>query len=153
MKPTFFDFDLFPIPERAQPKNTMLGAGEKDIWIWYEADETEQREMESFLAKVFGAAQINLAQSTKYICLTKEESISFSQVEGAGKAQFVFLFGVDGKRLGLHFSLLPYQPVVFNGATYVFIDAISDIFEERKAGKKEKSGQLWRTLKHCFGIE
>lgn len=152
MNPTFFDFQLFPVPEQAQPKNSVKGAGDQGIWIWYEAETGQQAEIESFLAKVFGAAKIDLAQQTKYSCLTKEESISFRHIEGSGEAKFVFLFGISGKRLGLHFQLHPYQPVHFGTTTFILADSIADIFEERQSGGKEKSGQLWRTLKACFNL-
>ena len=98
------------------------------------------------------SAAIDLAQQAKHICLTKEESISFSRVEGSKTAKFVFLFGVSGKRLGLHFQLHPYQPVHFGTTSFILTDSIADIFEERQAGGKEKSGQLWRTLKACFHV-
>jgi hypothetical protein len=150
LKPTFFDFHLFPVPESVLPKNTVKGAGEEEVWIWYEAGKAEQSEMESFLTNVFGAAKIDLAQHTRYTCLTKDESISFSQIKGADSARFVFLFGVDAKRIGLHFDLQPYHPVKFGEATYVLADPITEIFEERQAGKKEKSGRLWHALKSCF---
>lgn len=152
MNSTFLDFDLFPVPERAQPQNNIKGAGEKGIWIWYEAGEAQQPEMESFLAKVFGAARIDLAQHANYICLTTNETISFSQVGDSNNAKFVFLFGISGKRLGLHFRLPPYQPVNFGSTTYISADDIREIFEERQAGKKEKSGKLWRALKTCFNV-
>jgi hypothetical protein len=152
LKSTFLDFHLFPVPEQAQPKNGVKGAGDKGIWVWYEAEVAQQEEIEGFLAKVFGAAKIDLAQQAKHICLTKEESISFSRVEGSKTAKFVFLFGVSGKRLGLHFQLHPYQPVHFGTTSFILTDSIADIFEERQAGGKEKSGQLWRTLKACFHV-
>ncbi len=152
MNSTFLDFHLFPVPEQAQPKNGIDGAGAQGIWIWYEAEAAQQSEMAGFLAKVFGAAKIDLAQQAKHICLTKEESISFSRVEGSKTAKFVFLFGISAQRLGLHFQLHPYQPVQFGSTTFVLADSIADIFEERQAGGKEKSGQLWRTLKACFNV-
>ncbi|MEQ8703543.1 MAG: hypothetical protein RIC19_06475 [Phaeodactylibacter sp.] len=152
MKPTFFDFHLFPVPEGAQPRNAIKGAGGKDVWIWYQAETAQQAEMEDFLIKVFGAAKIDLAQHTRYICLTKQESISSSQLEGSSTAKFVFLFGIDGKRLGLHFQLPLYRPVVMGETAFIQVDDIAEIFEERKAGKKEKSGHLWRTLKACFNV-
>jgi hypothetical protein len=149
---TFFDFHLFPVPEQAQPINGISGAGNQGIWVWYEAEAAQQAEMEGFLAKVFGAAKIDLPQQAKHICLTKEESISFSRLEGHKTAKFVFLFGISGRRLGLHFQLHPYQPVHFGSTTFILTDSIADIFEERQAGGKEKSGQLWRTLKACFHV-
>jgi len=47
--------------------------------------------------------------------------------------------------------LIP-PPVQFGSTTFVLADSIADIFEERQAGGKEKSGQLWRTLKACFNV-
>lgn len=152
MNSTFLDFHLFPVPEDRPSKFFTKGLGEKGIWIWYHANQAEQSEMESFLGNIFSAAQIDLAQDTRCGCLTKQETFSFSQLEGGSSAEFVFLFGIDAKQIGLHFYLQPYHPVSFNGTVFVLADAIADIFEERQAGKKEKSGQLWRILKSCFKI-
>lgn len=152
MNPTFFDFHLFPVPDTFRLEERASGAGEKGIWIWYQASKQDQPEIEHFMNKVFSAAGIDLAQDTRFICLTSEETISFSQIAECRNARFTFLFGVSGNRLGLHFQLTRYQPVQFGKTAFILADPISDIYEERQAGKTEKSGQLWRTLKACFTV-
>ena len=152
MNPTFFDFHLFPVPEHASPQNPVNGEGEKDVWIWYEAENGQQTAIEAFLSKVFGAAKVDLARHTRYVCLTKHEAIGFSQIPGSKEAKVVFLFGVKGDRLGLQFQIQPYHPVAFGGTTYIMVDDISEIQEERRLGKKEKAGQLWQILKSYFNV-
>ncbi len=152
MKPTFLDFPLYAVPDPSQTPAAPRGAGKRDIWALFDPAPEDPAEIENFLAKVFGAAKVDFEQDTKYISLTSSVPISFSQFPDAVGAKYVFLFGIEGQRVGLHFQLPPYQPVRFGSAVYLMADPIAAIYRERQEGGKAMSGKLWKALQHCFGL-
>ena len=146
------DFPLYAVPDPDQPLVVPRGAGKRGIWVFFEPAAEDPAEIKNFLAKVFGAAKVDFEQDTYYISLTKGAPISFSQFSQAEDAKYVFIFGIEGHRIGLHFRLPAYQPVRFGSAVYLMADSIAAIYQERKDGGKAMSGKLWKALQHCFNL-
>ncbi len=89
-------------------------------------------------------------QEAYTIELTAGEAISLPRQPWLKSSSYVLIFGVQTHQLGLGFQLPAYQPIVFQGKTYLWSDALAAIAEERRQGGKKMSGQLWQALKTLF---
>lgn len=145
----FFDFDLFVVPERTQNTKTLQGKGERGIFIVYEPNE-ELIELPGFLSKVLQAVKIDMDKDIYLLPLGPGSSFSFSALCGEKEINHIISFGIPAKRLGLHFNYQLYSPHGFNNRTFLFVDPLQAIFEERQAGGKRMSGALWKVLKTLF---
>lgn len=149
MNNQFFDFDLFVVPTRKQNTKIHHGNGEKGIFIIYESKE-EEVDLTNFLAKVLQAAKIDINKDIFLVSLKPDELLDFSAFCHERQIKHVLSFGIAPKRLGLHLNHQLYMPFLFNQRTFLFVDSLPAIFEERQEGGKRMSGALWKALKEVF---
>lgn len=151
LKTNFLDFPLFPLPGEVLPEGRLQGEGQKNLLALYEAATAdEQAQLLDFLGKVLGAAKVDLHQDARFYSLTSGESLSFARCLRPLRPRVVLLFGISGERLGLRFPLPLYEIQDIAGIQFMAAHPLSSIWEERQAGGKEKSAQLWRALKILF---
>ena len=94
--------------------------------------------------------KISLKEDILLLKLTKGENISFASLSRAYPLQYVLLFGINPQQLGLQLLLPPGQAVPFGPAVFLHTYSLMEIFEERNAGQRPKSAELWRSLKQLF---
>ncbi|MBX2877045.1 MAG: hypothetical protein KTR30_33305 [Saprospiraceae bacterium] len=145
----FLDFELFASPDKQLQPSDLSGKGSRGIFIAYEAD-TAEKERLDYLKKILAAAKIDLDQDVNALALDAETSIQLNRSAFATAPQYILLFGVKPKQLSLNFQLPTYSPVSYQGTTYLCVDSLATIQEERMAGKNQKAGALWLALKQIF---
>jgi hypothetical protein len=103
-------------------------------------------EQEDYLKKIIGAAKLNLLED----CLILRGSLdtkfpSVANLKTAHLIQKAVLFGINPLDLGLNLVIPPYQPTVFGGTTFLFVDKLSVV-----EGSKERRAALWACLQRLF---
>jgi len=151
LNPSFLDFTLYPVPDEDWPAERVQGDGKNDILLLYQIEkEDDAAELAAFLDRILSAVKMDRKQEAYTIELTAGEAISLPRQPWLKSSSYVLIFGVQTHQLGLGFQLPAYQPIVFQGKTYLWSDALAAIAEERRQGGKKMSGQLWQALKTLF---
>lgn len=145
----YLDFELFATPERQLTASDLRGDGQRGIFIAYEVDEAEDKRLD-YLKKILAAAKIDLDRDASYLPLKAEDLIHLNTEIFPQPLSQVILFGIQPEQLCLNFQLPPYQPISYQNITFLLIDTLGVIQEERLAGKSQKAGALWLALKHIF---
>jgi hypothetical protein len=100
---------------------------------------------EAFLAKVLAAAQLDLEQDTLRFGLGASDRLDVAALLRARPAQHILVFGIAPEHIGLRLDTHPYQWLHFQGANWLFADALSTLEPDRA-----KKGLLWAALKANF---
>lgn len=145
----YLDFELFASPDKQLQSSDLAGKGGRGIFIVYEADSSEQAQLD-YLEKILAAAKIDMEQDVNILAVPPDGSIQLNPTAFSSTPQYILLFGVKPKQLGLNYQLPTYHPVTYQGATYLWVDSLATIQEERLAGKNQKAGALWLALKQIF---
>lgn len=145
----FLDFELFASPDKQLQSSDLTGNGGRGIFIAYEIDATEKKRLE-YLKKILAAAKIDMEQDVTTLSIQSGESIFLNAGAFSTAPRYTILFGVHPRQLSLNFQLPTYTPVTYQGMTYLWVDSLSTIQEERLAGKNQKAGALWLALKQIF---
>lgn len=145
----FKDFKIFVVPETNTQLKRIKGNNQSGLIIVWESKE-ESEEIESFLAKILSAVQLDLSKDSSLIQLQPNEKMQLSQIKKTYPSKYLISFGLEPKRLGLHFDIVPYKALQHQEIIYLFADDLIDIYEERQAGGKQKSGALWKALQAIF---
>lgn len=150
MKSSFFDFTLIGAPKELLGSEFVLsGQNEKHILIlidWEEGSET----LKPFLEKILAAVNLQLDTDTLLLSTTMGGIIGFNDLRQKYDIKYVLLFGFLPSQVGLHFTLPSYSPTHFKACTFLHVDPLKVIYEERQQGGKQKSGALWKCLKSIF---
>lgn len=150
----YLDFDLIKQPDASEEA---VHIGSSDLLVIYLDGEGRKAFLDSIL-KAAGFDAINEQVSTirpKAANQDLDLSILLSRL-GAdaalsdAKIKRIMVFGVPPKKLGLHFQISNYAPVVVNGKTYLLADDLETIKAEKEAGNTQKAGALWRAVKAAF---
>ena len=149
MNSKFKDFKIFAVPETNKLLKRLKGDNQSGVLIVWESVE-ESEEIEAFLAKILSAVQLDLKRDSSLIQLHPNEKMRFTQVKDKLSSKYLISFGIQPGRLGLHFENQPYQFIQHQDVTYLFADNLMEIYEERQAGGKQKSGALWKALQAIF---
>lgn len=144
MKTTFLDYQIFPTPELSKFSAQLEGENERQVLVGFFDEQSVERE--DYLKKIIGAAKLNLLED----CLILRGSLetkfpSFVQMQNAHSIQKAVLFGIKPSDIGLNLEIPPYQPIVFNNCTFLFVDKISII-----EPSKERRAALWACLQRMF---
>lgn len=145
----YLDFDLYAKPERQLKATDLSGQGQAGIFIVYDPGVNAADNL-AYLKKILAAAKIDLDNDTYCLALSKEEQLQLDKRQFAHEIKHVLLFGVQPKQLSLNFILPPYQVKLYQKETYLIVDALELIQEERQAGNNKKAGALWLALKQIF---
>jgi hypothetical protein len=144
LKTSFLDYQIFPTPELSKFSAQFEGANTRQVLVGFFDEQSIERE--DYLKKIIGAAKLNLLED----CLILRGSLetqfpSFIQIKNAHPVQKVVLFGIKPSDIGLNLEIPPYQPIVFNNCTFLFVDKISII-----EPSKERRAALWACLQRMF---
>lgn len=149
MEVDIFDFEILDIAETSAIAARCTGHNAKKVLIVFQSQENEA-ELQSFLAKVLAAAQLNLEQDVSLLIIKPGEKFSFIQLCQVFDIETLIAFGIPSPHLGIHLQIILYALVQHENRTYVFVDDLQQIFEERQQGGKRMSGELWQALKALF---
>ncbi len=144
MKTSFLDYQIFPTPELNEFSGQLTGTNARQVLVGFFDEQSDERE--AYLTKIMSAAKLNLSED----CLILRGSLdtrfpSFAQMHQANAFKQAVLFGIKPSDLGLNLEIPPYQPVVFNHCTFLFVDKISAI-----EPSKERRAALWTCLQRMF---
>ena len=145
----YLDFDLYAKPERLFKATDLSGLGQAGIFIVYDPGQASNNNLD-YLKKILGAAKIELENDTYFVALSHEEELQLDKRQFPTEIKYILMFGVQPKQLSLNFILPPYQVKVYQGETYLVVDALGLIQEERQAGNNKKAAALWLALKQMF---
>ena len=98
-----------------------------------------------FLEKILEAIQLDLIQDTLFINIKSEEVPAFQEIR-KNKLQSLILFGIPPEEMGIRLQINRYQILNHQDIKILWADDIKAIYEERQAGGKQMSGQLWKAL-------
>lgn len=149
MEIPFLNFDLIDFADSATIINRCKGRNEQKTLVVFQTSETEE-ELLAFLEKVLAAAQLDLATDILSLILTPGEKFSFIDLCHFFDIQSLLVFGIKPEQLGIHFQIVPYELLRYEGRNYVFLDDLQLIYDERQQGGKRMSGELWKVLKTLF---
>jgi hypothetical protein len=144
LKTTLLDYQIFPTPELSEFSAQLEGQNTCQILVGFF---DEQRvEDEDYLKKIIGAAKLNLLED----CLILRGSLdtkfpSFAQMTAHYPIQKAVFFGIKPSDLGLNLVIPLYQPTVFSGSTFLFVDKLAVI-----ENSKERRAALWACLQRLF---
>ncbi len=145
----YLDFELFASADKQLQSSDLKGKGGRGIFIAYELS-SSQKERLDYLNKILAAAKIDMEQDVNILAVPPESSIQLKTTAFNSTPRYVLLFGVKPQQLGLNYVLPTYNPVTYQGTTYLWVDSLASIQEERLAGKNQKAGALWLALKQIF---
>jgi hypothetical protein len=137
---------LFAIPENDQFEDRLLGANAKQLLLLFDAGDKVE-ELQSFLAKILQAIQLDLLRDALQLRLLPHESLQLAAVLHNRNCHVAIIFGHPLSQLGLHLELPLYYPTLHQGITYLLTDPLLDIQQERQNGGKKMSGALWSALR------
>lgn len=149
MNTSFFDFKLFAIPENDNSSERCIGENAKHLLLLYHPGE-QQEELQSFLAKILQAIQLDLQKDALQLPINTDESIQLAAIANTKKCRTVIIFGHSLAQLGLHLELPLYYPTLHQGITFLLTDPLLSIYQERQNGGKKMSGALWSALREIF---
>lgn len=144
-----FDVEIIDFQEVETIVARCTGENAKKVLLIFQKTEN-QEELKAFLGKVLSAVQLDFEKETLLLSITKEEKFNFIQLCQLHDIQILIAFGIKPQQLGLHFHTSPYDRVQHEQRTYVFVDDLPLIYEERQQGGKQMSGKLWHTLQGLF---
>lgn len=155
----YLDYELIRQPISPEGDDELMKIGSSDLLVVYPAGD----ERTVFLNAILKAAGFDaVPEQVSTLCPADERAdIDLSTLllrpiaNQAGqvcqpKIRRIMVFGISGKRLGLHFLIPNYAPIVVNDKTYLFADDLSVIQSEKAAGNARKAGALWQAVKAAF---
>lgn len=145
----YLDFDLFAASEHKLNKEDLSGQGEAGILIAFEPGQQAESSL-GYLEKILKAAGIDMKSDAFTVSVSSEQQFRLDPLELPENIRYFLLFGVHPRQLSLHFVLKPYHPTQYNGITYLKVDALTVIQQERAAGNNQKAGLLWQALQQIF---
>lgn len=149
MNTSFFDYKVFVPGESAEQQQKLLGKHAKGLLLLFVTHE-QQAELLDFLKKILSAVQFDLEEDTAYLDINATAAVNVASLAGINSSKMVICFGFALPQLGFHFEIPNYYPFKHQGVTYLFVDDLLAIYEERQAGGKKLSGALWKCLQEMF---
>lgn len=140
----FTDKDIiYRIPESGGGKKARGGFGKRIVILLL--DEPDFPESDTFLQKIFTAAQINLEKDVLLVMADASGPMHFLPIVKDKHPERLLVFGFMPDTLGLHAEIPLYQPVVFYGVEFLFAEALSVL-----APDKNRKSRLWQALQQLF---
>lgn len=149
MNTSFFDYKVFVPGDTATQAQKLRGAHAKGLFLLF-AQHEQEAELLDFLKKILSAVQFDLDLDTAYLVGNASEPINVASLAAINSSKTVICFGFSLPQLGFHFEIPQYYPFKHQGVTYLFVDELWAIYEERQAGGKKLSGALWKCLQEIF---
>jgi len=150
LKPGFFNFKVFVLPEGDNPLPPGHGQGQKGLLVVYAPGETPSETLSAFLNKILQAIDYDLDRDAITYYKTPQQPLSLSELLREGTFRHVLLFGITPAQVGLNLDASPYEPTTWENVHILSADGLEAIYRERRAGGKEKSARLWAMLKQSF---
>lgn len=149
MNTSFLDYKVFVPGESAKQQQKLKGKHAKGLLLLFVSHE-QQVELLDFLKKILVAVQFDLEEDTAYLDFNATEAVNVASLAAINASKTVICFGFPLPQLGFHFEIPNYYPFKHQGTTYLFVDDLLTIYEERQAGGKKLSGALWKCLQEIF---
>ncbi len=149
MNTSFFDYKVFVPGETVEQHQKLRGKHAKGLLLLIVTHE-QQAELLDFLKKILIAVQFDLEEDTAYLDINATEAVNVASLAAINASKTVICFGFALPQLGFHFEIPNYYPFKHLDTTYLFVDDLLTIFEERQAGGKKLSGALWKCLQEMF---
>ena len=149
MNTSFLDYKVFVPGESAEQQRKLKGKHAKALMLLLIAHE-QQAELLDFLKKILVAVQFDLEEDTAYLDFNATAAINVASLAAINASKMVICFGFPLPQLGFHFEIPNYYPFKHQSTTYLFVDDLLTIYEERQAGGKKLSGALWKCLQEMF---
>lgn len=144
MKTTLLDYQIFPTPELSEFSAQLDGQNARQVLVGFFDEQSIERE--DYLKKIIGAAKLNLLEDCLILRGSLDTSFpSLANLKTTHSIQKAILFGVNPLDLGLNLVVPLYQPTIFNGTTFLFVDKLSVV-----EGSKERRAALWTCLQRLF---
>jgi hypothetical protein len=144
LKTTLLDYQIFSTPELNEFSAQLEGQNARQVLVGFFDEQSV--EQEDYLKKIIGAAKLNLLED----CLILRGSLetkfpSVTNLKTAHSIQKAVFFGINPLDIGLNLTIPLYQPTVFNGTIFLFVDKLSIV-----EGSKERRAALWTCLQRLF---
>lgn len=144
MKTTLLDYQIFSTPELNEFSAQLEGQNARQVLVVFFDEQSAERE--EYLKKIIGAAKLNLLED----CLILRGALdtkfpSMANLKTAHSLQKAVFFGINPVDVGLNLTIPLYQPTVFGGVVFLFVDKLSVV-----EGSKERRAALWTCLQRLF---
>lgn len=149
MNTSFLDYKVFVPGESAEQQQKLKGKHAKGLMLLFVSHE-QQLELLDFLKKILIAVHFDLEEDTAYLDFNAKAAINVASLAAINTSKTVICFGFTLPQLGFHFEIPQYYPFKHQNTTYLFVDDLLAIYEERQAGGKKLSGALWKCLQEMF---
>ena len=149
MNNSFFDFELFAVPEKHFDK--IEGQGRSGIFVLYtiESDGLSEQEYLSAILKP-EPLSLDLQKDTFFLALQTNEAFSIAAIMQKYDPKYILLFGCDPKEGGIRLQLTNYQPITFQGKHFLSADSLHQIRSDREKNDNRRASALWTALKQIF---
>jgi hypothetical protein len=98
----------------------------------------------ALLEKILGAVRQDLNKDC--LLIQEKQAVAFKDIKQITPVQHLLVFGWAAPNMGLHLTIQPYQPVVFDDVQLLFAPDLTTI----AANKHKEKQQLWRQLQQLF---
>lgn len=146
---SFFDFDLFAIPDRKSALDRMQGEGRAQIVIAYLTGAAAQADRD-YLAAILAPLHLDLQQDAVSIALTPDDMIGLAPVIAQYQAKYILLFGCPAATCGLRLKISDYEPCTYQGRRYLRAESLEQIRTDREKKDNRRAKALWHALQNMF---
>ncbi|MEL7122324.1 MAG: hypothetical protein AAFO07_22960 [Bacteroidota bacterium] len=147
MNSLFNSTGLIVIPDWNE--SDLKGKNGKKVLVVTQMDEVSD-DLVQFLTKILEAVKLNFSADVHFYNITHGQSISFFELNKSHQYRKIISFGANPSDLCLKIQVNLYENIELQDKSFLFVDDLNVIFQERKAGKKAKAAQLWQALKNLF---
>lgn len=149
MNNSFFDFDLFAVPDRDSGINMARGECRSQVAIIYQTGKDPDADRD-YLSAILKPLQMDLQKDTIYIPIPAHASLSLAPLMRQYQIKQVLLFGCSSARCGMRHQLSLYHPYMYQGRHFLYADTLEKIRIERENNDKRKAAALWKALQQIF---
>jgi hypothetical protein len=144
LKTTLLDYQIFSTPELSEFSAQLDGQNARQVLVGFFDEQSAERE--DYLKKIIGAAKLNLLEDCLILRGSRGTKFpSMANLKTVHSIQKAVLFGINPLDLGLNLTIPLYQPTVFNGIIFLFVDKLSVV-----EASKERRAALWTCLQRLF---
>lgn len=138
----FYNFKLYTgLPNNKWTKNFASPTKQSTTVVVVQNANTETL---ALLEKILGAVNQDLNKDC--LLIQENQAIAFKDIKQITTVQRLLVFGWTAANMGLHLTIRPYQPVVFDGVELLFAPDLAII----AANKHKEKQQLWLQLQQLF---
>jgi DNA polymerase III psi subunit len=140
----FLDFEVFAVPDKNSALLNTKNLAQKEILVLY-FNEKNDDELELLLKNILSAANLDFENNIAFLKTTSQQKYSSSDLLAKLSVKDLLFFGINPSKLGINYSINPYQPLTVKNRRFLQVDSLEEI--KNDVNKKKA---LWSCLKEMY---